>query len=235
MSESMPKGNQLWCVKDNRSYQTLVSRWKTNPVLKAWWKKLAPHQQRDWFLKWQSMTPKERFQHITYAEAYEDAHEDIEDEIEKFIPFGTYEEKYIRTLTPDVILQNWLDIIEENQSECKYRRGQWLIPEYKGIERRVRSRRTEQISTTRTADIEDDNQLLSHLAAGRSRLARLREQAPQSVIPARNTGPIATSRPTDQPQRPEPQGLLVDTIHREVLSIVIPHNVLIPLTRFHLF
>ena len=72
LSESILKGAQLWCIADNRSYNGLVARWSKSPKLRAWWNGLKVDEQVEWFLKWQSMDSKSRFENLTYGEEHQD-------------------------------------------------------------------------------------------------------------------------------------------------------------------
>ena len=164
------------------------------------------------------MSPKERYQAITYCETLAVAVETLEDEIEAFQTKDQYSiDRSI--LNPSVssatLEDDFMEIVNACRDECLYRRGQWLIPKFAGVTRTKRRRTTEQIECTRTANIQNQAQLDSYVASGMERLARLNESIPVSVMSAVAPMPLAQVRPCDQPKRPNNPGVLLQSISRE--------------------
>jgi hypothetical protein len=87
----LPKGNQMWCLKDNASYNALVARWKIDARLKAWWQRQSPDQRIHWFIRWQNLSGKRRFDDIRYEEVSEGASEVLGDRIVRHIGFVEFQ------------------------------------------------------------------------------------------------------------------------------------------------
>ena len=51
LQNAVPKRSQLWCDRDNASYNALQLRWGKNTKLKTWQQALGPIGQTPWFLK----------------------------------------------------------------------------------------------------------------------------------------------------------------------------------------
>ena len=150
VAEAVQVGNQTWCVKDRRTYGQLQTRWAKNPKLRTWWNSMTDEEQQTWFLKWQSLTPKARFQQIQYVEKVSLAEEVIEDEVEDFKTYARFHMERKMTdpsATDSAIEADWLDIIDSCRSECLWRRGQWLVPSFNGVRRKKRNRHTGQERT----------------------------------------------------------------------------------------
>ena len=90
MSESVSKGNQLWCSKDSATYTALMGRCQKNAKLKRWWTNLGDDDRVAYYLKWQGMNSRQRFQDMNYCESATDAMEDIEDEIDDYNTFAKF-------------------------------------------------------------------------------------------------------------------------------------------------
>lgn len=217
LSSSTYVGSTLWCVKDKQSYAALCMRWAKVSALKVWWNALTAIQQAEWFGKWQRMTPKERFEAIQYVEKTSYAAEDIEDELERFKTWSTYKNEGLAAgLKLKDLEKDWQDVIDTNRDECMYRRGQWLIPEFVGVERRGRKRRTEEIASQRQSHVGDQRALDSMWAAGKTRVDRYQDSLPQSVMSLPEQAPVVHSSAVDMPKRPDAQSVLYDNISREV-------------------
>ena len=93
IAESMPKGSQLVCKKDNASTSAFNLRAKANPKLRSWWQSLSADEKAEWYRRWQTVTGKRRFDEIEYTEESVQAEEDIFDEVDQWIPFSCYWER----------------------------------------------------------------------------------------------------------------------------------------------
>ena len=217
LTESTPKGTQLWCVKDNRAYNSLTQRWARAPKLRAWWASLTPDQQCEWFLKWQNMTPKARFAAIQYYERWEQSVEDLFDEVDGWIPWREFlRDGLTEGTNRDTLNDEWMNIIETQRSECKLYRNQWLIPQCNGLRRIKRKRVADIVGSERRAEIGDPQQMQSLIASGQARLQQVQDAIMPVMTAPVETGPQIHSRPADQPQRAETPTLLLDAIVREV-------------------
>ena len=218
VAESVPKGSQIWCAKDINSYQALGGRWRTLPALKAWWTNLDQNEQRKLFIKWQGMNNQQRFNSIQYMEFSESTLEDLEDEVEKFETFADYKLRY-PLMHDNVVQQNWLDTIEQNRNECVFRRNEWLVPRFAGIERRVRQRRAEGHRTERAATVDSETALQQFVQAGRERLSRAIDSQAPSVISPVTDAPVCNAGIVDMPLRPSVLSVMIESIDREVTEL----------------
>lgn len=194
----------------------LTVRWKTNPKLKKWWQALGEAGKVAWFLKWQGLESKRRFEFIQYVEMTIEVQEVLEDEIDEWITFSTYHgEKFGKPgMTLQVIEQMWKEAIESCKSECRYARGEWLLPRFMGFRRITRQRRTQGHEAMRLANITDPNQMETLWAGGAQSLARHISalQAPVVSQPA-VAAPHVAVQPSDMPVAP----MVIDTM-REVIA-----------------
>ena len=218
--DGVQKGSQIWCRKDVSSYQSLQSRWQKNQKLKRWWQNMSTDEKRSWYLKWQLLSPQARFSSITYQETVIESMEDIEDDVENYSTYAMWRRDNMTVGEEETSLRaRFMEIVDQNRSECLYRRGQWLIPEYMGVQRRIRRRVAEESRVTRTADIDNANHLAELQASGRARLEQFRASISEAVTPGltpENTAPEITSRPSDQPTHGATTSVLGLAIGREV-------------------
>ena len=131
LSDATMVGNQQWCILDKRSHSALQTRWQKNAKLRTWWLSLSPDAQATYYLKWQSLSTKDRFKAMLYCETVALSMEDIGDEIDDHIPLDTYCIRHLAKFpgTPHSTMEaDFLAIVSACRSECLYRRDQWLIP-----------------------------------------------------------------------------------------------------------
>ena len=101
------------------------------------------------------------------------AQEVLEDDVDKWITYAKFWRQKKKEMVPEAnIPQLWKDAVESQKSECLFRRGQWLLPRYKGFERGTRFRMSTEMELMRKADVTDPNQI-SQLWTGRKCLAAL--------------------------------------------------------------
>lgn len=109
------------------------------------------------------MSAKSRFDSIMYVESLVISVEDIGDEVDRNTTFAVFHrEESAAGKSGTAIKAEWLQIVEDNKSECFWRRGQWLIPEFMGTERRKRRRVAEEIKIDRLCDVKT-KEMLSEL------------------------------------------------------------------------
>ena len=222
IDKAVVKGSQVWCEEDSQSYNQLTVRWKSNTKLKKWWTGLEKLQQQDWFRKWKQMTPRARFQEISYVEKHEISIEDLEEEVEKFQTWKMFLRANPRK-SEDDLKAEWIKIIEDNRSECCVRRGEWLVPEFQGIERRIRKRQAESQVVERVAHIKDHATLDIFWASGKQRLDMAKAAISPAVIDLTDYNvhaPGINSRAMDMPMRASSSGVLLEAMSREVSSFL---------------
>jgi hypothetical protein len=220
LSAGIQKGSVLWCDKDNRAYNSLRTRWTTNKKLKQWWNALTPAQKQGWFRKWQHMDAKRRFELISFVEETVAAQEHVEDEIDKYITFDMWRKQELDMgyeVTEGALADKWKGIIESMRFECIYRRGQWLIPQFAGVERRNRKRLTLAQTAARTANVSDPEQMLSLWQGGQAALNSFAQSQQAAKCAPMLVGPTVDARPEDMPQPAQPQNVVLDAIVREAI------------------
>ena len=217
VSVQIVKGTQLWCQADNNNYNSLSARWRSNGKLKKWWQSLSPTQQADWFIKWQALENKKRFEFIQYIEKTVHAQELIEDEIDSFIPYDQYyRDKIIEGIQKHLIPNLWKEAIDSCKYECIIRRGQWLLPRFDGVKRTTRFRMTQEQCAMRFVNVIDANQMEQLWAGGAAIWDRFLNNLPQTLaVTPTITAPTVTMQQAGQPQAPPWDDVLRGSIHRE--------------------
>ena len=64
-------------------------------------------EQREWFIKWQNCSSKERFQLIEYVERTVAAQETIEDDVDAWIPYWKWRDEQRSEKTEPQLLDEW--------------------------------------------------------------------------------------------------------------------------------
>ena len=193
-------------------------RWKKNPKLKEWWKQLTGHAKVEWFRKWQRLTPKEKADMMSFVERGILAHELLEDEVDKFITFDMFVQSRAHlNVTIDQHEAKWQEEIDSCRAECKFARNQWLVPRFEGIERRSRTRVTQQFEVFRQVDITSADHMDQLWQQSKAMLTAFQQSIPETkTIDTSFPEPHVTARPEEQPQRAAPANVVMDNIVREV-------------------
>lgn len=226
LSQGVRKGTTLWCEKDNKPYNSFVSRWQANKRLRQWWNSLSKVERQGWFRKWQSLEAKRRFDFITFVEETCAAQELLEDEIDRFVTFEMWRRNEIiggqeLEWSEEQLVDKWKGIVESMRYECIFRRGQWLIPQFEGIERRSRKRLTLAQTASRVANVSDPEQMMSLWQGGVKALQEFAHSAPVTATYQADAGPAIASdaRPEDMPQSPAPQNMMLEAIARQAIQL----------------
>ena len=135
--------------------------------------------------------------------------------------FEDYETgKLIRGIPVETIRRDFQQIVELCRSECKFVRGQWLIPKFGGLQRLQGTAAEQRADTSRSATIDSSEQLRQ--LQGQS--TRLLDQYTRAFVSTPGTDilpdnmPEITANPADQPRAPTPVDVLGSAVTREVLS-----------------
>ena len=180
---------------------------------------MNPQQKAEWYIKWQSMTNQQRFDSITYTERATQAQEVLNDNVNRHIPFIDFFNRWkdVPGNSYDSLQNEFAQIVQSSRANCQWNGVEWLIPQNFGTQRLDRNRQTQEQSTTRSADINNGEQLASLVAGGQSQLARFAQGVP--VIHAANPSnfilPTVHARAHDQVQVAAPQNVLQAAIERE--------------------
>ena len=191
-----------------------------NPKLKQWWNSLPQDQQTAWFVKWQTMGAKRRYDSMSFTERSVHAHDLIDDEIGQWLPFDEY---YNRNYskpgnTLATLKRDFEEIVNSQRHNCRVARGQWCIPVFGGLERRNRQRVSNEYDTSRgQSSVSDQNQLQRLRSQADEQLRRSYEHvvAPVVILPQLPV-PQISARQEDQPALVNPQDGMYENISREV-------------------
>ena len=157
---------------------------------------------------------------LSFIERGIKAFELIEDEIDRWITYDAWCQGKPSTWSESQLEQRWLEELQSCKTECLYIRNQWLMPRFEGVERRRRSRTTQEIEIFRQVDIRNAESMEQLWQSGVAGLERWQAAMPTVSVaaPLRND-PSTSVRPEDMPLRVEPQLPLCDSIAREVISL----------------
>ena len=214
----VPKGNAWWCLKDNASYQALITRWAKNSKLRVWWQSLDAAAKVSWFMKWQGMDSKNKFDSIDYEDKSIQAIDHIVDEI---IKWDNWEEYWLRKKdipgnTWQSLWINWQQTLEANSTSATFSHGEWWVPRYAGPEMRKRQRTSNEQIVSRHSAIHDPSQLQQLIQTGQNNLQQFQKGITDPNLAACSTqGPEILSRQEDMPQMLEPANTAMDLIARE--------------------
>ena len=220
VSMQVARGSQLWCLPDISSYQGLVTRWCKNQALKNWWRSMDATAKAEWFRKWQNLEAKRRYDFISFIERTIHAQETLEDEIDKHIPWSVYyaEQICIPGSTFASVETAWKEAVESCRAECKFVRGQWLLPRFEGVESRKRKRVTQEIELMRSANITDSAQMLQLWTSGQQLLDRFSSLTPVIATHTGISSPHVNASISDMPTSAIVQDVLHSAISREVIQ-----------------
>ena len=209
------------CVKDTRSYKSLTERWAKNRALKIWWDGLSPEERINWFCKNQEcqVGEKRKYGDISHADASIQQEHMGEEELDHFIPWDLFEEKGLRRGRSSTQLETeFIDIVQGGEYECLYRRNQWLVPKFCGVERR-RGWKNMQRSTDerRASDLTPED--LRTLSSTSDKLRdEFAQQTPIAIMPLPSALPHIVARIEDQKESRQADDIMGGAIQREAVS-----------------
>ena len=128
------------CKCCSNAYKSLAERWSKNRRLKCWFDAMTTEQRRDWFVTnlTHSQGTKRKFDNVAYEDVSANREYVAEEEIDEYVPWkwfhihGRMEGKTTAELERD-----FKSLVEDPTVMCKFTRGQWLVPEFKGVLNRV--------------------------------------------------------------------------------------------------
>ena len=219
LSEGVPKGQSVWCSTDNSSYSALQGRWSKNKDLRTWWQSLSAEEQTQWFLRWQSMLSKRRFDGINFAETSSRSAGVRDEDVDAFIPW----DKFLRDgmamgKSSSVLEGEWKDIIQNRRAECRFHRGQWLVPRYEGMERRQFQQQDQSWHLSRHAAIQDEAQLNELQTGANEIIQRFSDALRAAVLPTPQLpAPHVESSEAEQSRFIMPADLIHGNVMREAM------------------
>ena len=221
VDEMCHKNTQVWCMGCNRSYCNFLTRCKTQPKLKPWWSSMESSQTVDWFRKGGKLSTSQKANSFSFILKGVHAMEIIEDEIDKWITYDKWlEGKGHLGLTEAQLEARWKQEVESCQSECLFVRGRWLLPRFEGVERRTRTRFSQEVEIFRQIDIRNANEMHALWQQHTSAIGQWSKeiQPVRTVAPLHNDPHVAV-QPQDMPHRLTPSNLMLDTIGRDVNQV----------------
>ena len=120
----------------------------------------------------------------------------------------------------DDIPAKFRSIVDQNRSTCIKVRGEWCVPRFMGMERRVRQRTSDILGEYRDQSISEPEELQRRWQAGQEALARYRSLVQNPMMTPEFPAPETLSRPENQPPLPLPPCVLHDAIQREVVTTI---------------
>ena len=172
-------------------------------------------EQREWFIKWQNCSSKERFQLIEYVERTVAAQETIEDDVDAWIPYWKWKSEQKNDKTESQMLDEWKALIESNKHDCEFRRGQWLLPRYEGFRRLSRKRMTQEQISMRKANVKSADEITALWASGQQILDRFAASRPVPMAHLADEGPHIEASVQDMPHTRPHQDAMLNAITRE--------------------
>ena len=99
------------------------------------------------------------------------------------------------------------------------RRGQWLVPEFQGVERRKKKATTQEHTSSRCKVVEDEYNLAILRQSGEELINKFSNSIAPPLRPLPADMPsVADVTPADQPMSTAPQDFVLHTINREVTA-----------------
>ena len=150
------------CESDQRSYKSLTERWAKCRSLKDWFQNLGEEERTAWYLRHQGRGIKRNFDEIAICSKGESFACGYENEIDAFITwtefkrYGLLEGKPLKT-----IVEEWDKALMDAGSEAKFVRGQWLLPEFKGVQRISSQGTRVSAETSRSSAVDSAEKLLA--------------------------------------------------------------------------
>jgi len=142
----------------------------------------------------------------------------LQDEIWRWCTYEMWLEKQFHTQLSSAQLETkWKSEVEACKSECLFAHGQWLLPRFEGIEKRVRHKQSAEIELFRGVDINSAAEMDVIWETGRKKLVQFETQFKPVQCPLPVTAePHIPVAPEDQPTQGQVNNSLFGSIAREV-------------------
>jgi hypothetical protein len=207
------------CNADNNAYAALTKRWAKNRQLKVWWEGLSDPQQVDWYVK-QSAHPsgvKRCFDELTYVETATTAIEHVNGEVDRLLPWKIFRRNGLMSGQTEMQLEKeFVDLTTNARAECRFVRGEWLVPEFQGMDVRKDKREIQAQVNMRSAVITSSEQLATLNRSGQILLENFATSCPQISMAPSTDGPKTDAGVQDQPVGALPINIILQQVHREV-------------------
>ena len=209
------------CKRDISAYKSLSDRWSRNRQLKDWYDSQSHEQMVLWYLKQQKCPSgqKRKFD-CEYSDASVKRGYALEQEEDHWITFDQFFARQPPGTTLQEALATFAAFVNANESECLWRRNQWLIPTFVGV-RRLRGCGIEQHSTcARIARAPSADDLRQLQGGGDRLLQNFAQQVPTAIRPF-SSGVVPdtiTATPADMPTLAAATDVMANAVAREVTT-----------------
>ena len=210
----------LTCKPDAASYKALTDRWKSDRKLRMWFVALSPEARTNWHLENQAVSgAKRKFGEIEYTDASILQALNSEYVADEWIPwkwfkiYGTMEGKTLVELEAE-----WERTLTEHKHQCKWVRGEWCVPVFRGVKGFIGTQQIQESTTARHAINPSVENLQSMVQSGDQLRRQFLQQATGPIMPpAENVPQVADVHEADMPNAQPLQDVMSKTIIREAM------------------
>ena len=172
----MMRGSLSVCSSDVAAYSSLVARWKSQRSLKSWFQGLSDHDRIAWYRKQQNHTAgkKRTFEDMQYTE--QDKQSIVSSSLDQdcWVPFGIFaRNKFLEGVDRNRAGAEFRALVQSGQG--RFRRGQWHVLDYQGFKEESGSVKEGAVITSRSASVQDHEQLVDLQCGGASLLKSYRQ------------------------------------------------------------
>jgi hypothetical protein len=219
------RGNSKICFSDVNSYAALAARWKRNKKLRDWWHGLTDDEQAVWYRRQQEngFGTKRKFDAVYYEENTVATAETNEFAVDEYIPWRIFARRAIADgFNRQQAAAEFARIVADRRFLCKFRRGEWHVPDYQGIRETRGTRNTVSTALRRATIVDNADQMSELIASGQASIddakgeqnASIRHLATMQL----GDGPQISASVADQPAEPLPAKNMFRMITSEVPS-----------------
>ena len=226
LADLRSRGNSKLCFSDVNAYAALAARWKTNKNLRDWWHGLTEDEQASWYRKQQEngFGAKRKFDAVYYEENTTSTAETNEFDVDEYIPWRIYARRAMADgFNRQQAAAEFSRIVADRRFLCKFRRGEWHVPDYQGI-REERGTRHAVSNTLRRATVVNNAEQMNELTAqGQAHIDDAKGELSASIrhlatMQVADCPPISASV-ADQPAEPLPPKNMFTMITSEAPSL----------------
>ena len=211
------------CKKDVLSYKSISDRWQKDRRLKTWWDSLGDSGIVNWYVTQHDLKQGEKRKlDVQYLDQSKRTKLSSEMDVDRLIPFDVFWEKAANKHKDfPTATRDFMSIVESNAADCRYERGQWVVPHWEGIEIKRGAELAQSSITNRVAlDVVGPEALKQHMEAGQ----RLLDQFAGGFQPVKGSGVLtaldapqsSTACTADMPRSSIPADVMAAAAHREV-------------------
>ena len=194
-------------------------RWATARALKAMWDAMSEEQQVEWYRKQQAIPvgSKRKYDFVEYNDASTKESLNQRLAIDGFMPWKKFKlEGLIESKTLRELELEWKALVEDPLVGAIWERGQWLVPEFQGVQLMSGTRESQSSTLSRGSQITSQEQLQGMIEAGDLQRNAFNAQCTGAIVPPPTNTPVVDATSADQPQVRPPADILGKVIMKEV-------------------